>query len=129
MQVLTQSLVRFHLSWLLTLKLPYSFAHIYKWIKFIWFFYTCKVKVYIILQWLQWVCLFLIVLAYRPLFYPIRIPYKQSMTYISIKLYSFFLKAYEWLQITLYIRVLVNVTKWMKKAPILCCTFLTNYFL
>ena len=33
----------------------------------------------------------------------------------------------DWFQMTLYTRVIVNITKRMKKAPVLQCTFLHQY--
>ena len=35
----------------------------------------------------------------------------------------------DWFQMTLYTRVIVNITKRMKKSPILGCTFLHQYLI
>ena len=35
----------------------------------------------------------------------------------------------DWYQTTLYTRVLVNATNWMKKSPIPRCTFLHQYYI
>ena len=54
-------------------------------------------------------------------------PYKKDTTTRKTKSVKLSVICVDWFQMTLYTWLLVNVTKWINKTPILRCTFLYQY--